>query len=111
MEFSTPFSPINNSSFNEESIKITEEEILNIRLKALDKIKEKYPETNFVVDTRDIDDYSHIIWAYPGILYYTGFEIPKDFENEDELINEIVNDTMEYYDQCQEAVQQFGADI
>ena len=63
----------------EESYTVAvEKEVDEIRTEALKTVQKQYPEVEYVIDNRSIDDYSEKIWDHPGIS-----DIPIDTSSED----------------------------
>ena len=73
--------------------KIVEE----IRAAALRKVQTQYPEIEYVIDRRTIDDYCYKAWEYPGAWYSKGFKLPDGFRSKEQLIDAIAADTIKYF--------------
>lgn len=71
-------------------------EVDEIRSEALQQVQKMYPEIQYVIDNRTIDDYSQKIWDYPG-KWYLYFKLPAGFHNKEELIRSIAQDTISFF--------------
>lgn len=80
-----------------EYIEQDEKKIAEIRAEALRRAKLINPKVLFAIDSRTIDDYIEKKWDYPGAWYSQGFRLPKGFKNEEELIEDIADHTVKYF--------------
>ena len=84
--------------YDEGYLQGTEKKIEQLHECALQKVRQTFPMASLVIDRRTLDDYSDKIWDYPG-QWYICFKLPKGFDSEEALIDQIAADTLEYYQQ------------
>ena len=65
----------------------------SIHQQALDRIHQRYPEVDHVIDRHPVDDYISQYWDYPG-AWYTRIGIPDSFKSRDDCIDTLVRDTI-----------------
>ena len=83
-------------NFDEDSLKGTQKKIEALRSRALEKARIFCPQAEFYVDKRLENEYYEEHYDYPGKLY-VWFRLPKGFASEEELVEAIARDTVEYY--------------
>ena len=84
--------------YDESFFEEAEKDVDRIRKAALKLVQITHPEIAYVVDRRTIDDYAMKSWDYPGQWYYMGLKLPDGFRSEEELIRQIAEDTISYFD-------------
>ena len=82
--------------YEESYIAEVEKEVDGIRSAALISVQKTHPEIEHVIDRRTLDDYSEKIWDYPG-KWYPYFKLPNGFQNKEELVRAIAEETVRYY--------------
>ena len=83
--------------YDESYVREAEREVRKLWDAALEKVRRTHPEIGCVIDRRTIDDYSGKTWEYPGRWYYAGFRLPEGFSSREELIDDIVKQTLRYF--------------
>lgn len=73
-----------------------EKEIEEIRNSALEKIKLTHPEIDRVIDSRTTEEYYEKIIGESD-KPQASFKLPDGYENKEDLIDEIVRETLEYF--------------
>ena len=74
-----------------------EKKIEEIETAAFERARKINPNIEFLVNNFTIDDYCHKQWDYPGAWYAKGFKLPDGFDNEEELIEHIVSETVDFF--------------
>ncbi len=77
-------------------VESVERKVDKIRSKALRLAQAVDPKVGHIVDNRTTDDYCEMIWDYPG-AWYASFRLPKGFKTEEQLISQLVRDTLAFY--------------
>ena len=72
---------------------LVEQEMDEIRNKALKIAQAVNPEIPCVVDDYTLDDYCDKRWEYPG-KWYCYFRLPNDVKTKQELIDKIARETI-----------------
>ncbi len=83
-------------NYDENDLIEIEKEVEELRNSALKKVQTIHPEIEYVIDRRTVDDYTYRTWDYPG-KWYAVFTIPKGFGGKEEVIDDIVNETIRYF--------------
>ncbi len=83
-------------NYDEDSLKETQRKIEELRSRALEKARLSCPQAEFYVDRRPENEYYEEHPDYPGRLY-VWFRLPEGFASEEELVDAIARDTVEYY--------------
>ena len=73
-----------------------EDKVEKIRTRALAVARVIDPDVEFVIDRFSVDDYSEKHWDYPG-KWYVEFRLPDGFKSEEEVIKDIVEETLRFY--------------